>query len=134
MTEIQGTLEFADTDVFMEYSDWSLLNHPARLDEHEFTIRETERSFEINIDGKRVRHQFIGEQEQLALNVAVEGWTQQNLVTWLDRKVRAIDLHPSELLKWLSDLILHLTTVRDARHRSYALQIPAGSENQGQVL
>ena len=112
VTEIQGTLEFADTDVFMEYSDWSLLNHPASLDEHEFTIRETERSFEINIDGKRVRHQFIGEQEQLALNVAVEGWTQQNLVIWLDRKVRAIDLHPSELLKWLNDLILHLATVR----------------------
>ena len=33
MSEIQGSLEIADTDVFMEYSDWSLRNHPARLDE-----------------------------------------------------------------------------------------------------
>ena len=112
MAGVQGSLLPADADTFMEYSEWSLLDHPAKLDEDEFTIRETERSFEIDIDGKRVRHQFVGEQEQLALNVAVEGWTPQNLVIWLDRKVRAIDLHPSELLKWLSDLILYLTTVR----------------------
>ena len=67
MSEIQGSLEFADTDVFMEYSDWSLLNHPARLDENEFTIREMERSFEIDIDGRQVRYRFLNEQEQLPL-------------------------------------------------------------------
>ena len=31
MTGIQGKLEFADTDVFMEFHDWSLLNHPAKV-------------------------------------------------------------------------------------------------------
>ena len=112
MAEIQGVLELADTDIFMEDHDWSLLDHPARLYDWEFTIRETERSFEIDIDGKRVRHHFLNEHEQLALNVAVEGWTPENLVLWLDRQVHQIDLHPDELLKWLSDLILHLTTVR----------------------
>ena len=112
MAELQGVLDLADTDVFMEYHEWSLLDHPARLDEHEFTIRETERSFEIDIDGKRVRHHFLNEQEQSALNVTVEGWTPENLAIWLDRQVREIDLSQNELLKWLSDLILHLTTVR----------------------
>ena len=112
MSEIQGSLEFADTDVFMEYSDWSLLNHPARLDECEFSIRETERSFEIDIDGRRVRHQFLIEQEQLALNIAIEGWTPENLVIWLDRQVHQADIHQRELLKWLNDLILHLTGER----------------------
>ena len=44
MSDIQGSLEFADTDVFMEFHEWSLLNHPTKLDEHEFTIHETARS------------------------------------------------------------------------------------------
>ena len=112
MSGIQGSLEFADTDVFMEYSDWSLLNHPARLDENEFTIREMERSFEIDIDGRQVRHRFLNEQEQLALNIAVEGWTPENLAIWLDRQVHEMDIHHAELLRWLTDLILYLTSGR----------------------
>ena len=66
MSEIQGSLEFADTDVFMEYSDWSLLNHPARLDENEFTIREMARSFEIDIDGRQVSLRWTQEFGQVA--------------------------------------------------------------------
>ena len=112
MSEIQGSLEFADTDVFMEYSDWSLLNHPAKLGESEFTIRETARSFEIDIDGRQVRHRFLNEQEQLALNIAVEGWTPENLAIWLDRQVHQMDIHHAELLRWLTDLILYLTSGR----------------------
>ena len=112
MTEVQGSLEFADSDKLMEYHEWSLLNHPARLDEGEFTIHQTERSFEIDIDGRRVRHHFLREQEQLALDVAVEGWTPENLAIWLDKQVHEIDLHQRELLKWLTNLVHYLTEER----------------------
>ena len=112
MCEIQGKLEFADTDRFVEDHDWSLLYYPAKLDEDEFMIRETARSFEIDIDGKRVTHQFINEQEQLALNIAAEGWTPEALTLWLDGQVRGPDLRQNELLKWLRDLVGHLIHVR----------------------
>ena len=112
MTEIQGQLEFADTDVFMESHDWSLLNHPARLDEHEFTIRETAHGFEIDLDGNRLTYRFAGEQEQLSLDVHVEGWTQEALVLWLDRQVRQPDVGQAELVKWLSNLATHLLNTR----------------------
>ena len=112
MSEIQGSLEIADTDVFMEYSDWSLRNHPARLDENEFTIREMARRFEIDIDGRQVGLRFLNEQEQLPLNIAVEGWTPENLAIWLDRQVHQMDIHHADLLRWLTDLILYLTNVR----------------------
>ncbi len=92
MVELQGALEFADTDVFMEEHDWSVLNHSPHMDEHEFTLRETARSFEIDIDGRRVRYQFAGEEEQHMLNVDVAGWTQEALVVWLDRQVRQPDI------------------------------------------
>ena len=112
MSEIQGVLEFADTDVFMEYHDWSLLDHSPRMDDDEFAIRETSRSFEIDLDGHRVTYQFANEEEQLALNVDVEGWTPEALVLWLDRQVRRPDIRQSELIRWLRDLAGHLVDVR----------------------
>ena len=59
------------------------------MDEQEFTIRETARSFEIDLDGNHITYQFASEEEQLALDIAVEGWTAETLVLWLDRQVDA---------------------------------------------
>ena len=112
VSQIQGAFEFADTDVFMEFHDWSLLNHSSKLGEVEFAIRETARSFEIDLDGNRITYQFAEEAEQLALDVDVDGWTPEALVLWLDRQVRQQDIHQSELLRWLRDLVGHLITAR----------------------
>ncbi len=112
VSEIQGEFEFADTDVFMEFHDWSLLNHSSKLGEGEFAIRETARSFEIDLDGNRITYQFADEEEQLALDVDVEGWTSEALALWLDRQVRQTDIHQSELLRWLRDLVGNLITTR----------------------
>lgn len=110
--EIQSELKFADTDMLMEFHDWSLTDHPARLEENEFAIRETARSFEIDLDGKRVTYKFAGEQEQLGLDVDVEGWTQDGLILWLDGQVRQPDISQSDLIGWLSDLTSFLMNVR----------------------
>ncbi|MCF6234715.1 MAG: hypothetical protein L3J36_16700 [Rhodobacteraceae bacterium] len=60
ISEIQGELEFADTDLFMEFHDWSLLSHSAKMGEGEFAICETGRSFEIDLDGNRVTYPCVG--------------------------------------------------------------------------
>ena len=73
MSTVQGKLELADTDVFMEHHDWSLLDHSPRMDEGEFAVHETARSFEIDLDGNRIAYQFASEEEQLALNVGGRG-------------------------------------------------------------
>ena len=112
MAAVQGELELADSDRFMEYHDWSLLDHSPRMDENEFAIRETARSFEIDLDGNRIAFQFASEEEQLALNVAVDGWTPESLVLWLDRQVRQPDIRQSELIRWLRDLVSHLVGAR----------------------
>lgn len=111
-TEIQGELKFADTEMLMEFHDWSITDHPARLEENEFAIRETARSFEIDLDGKRVTYKFASEREQLSLDVDVESWTQDGLVLWLDGQVRQPDISQSDLIRWLSDLTSFLMNVR----------------------
>ncbi len=112
MSGVQDTLEFADTDTFMEFHDWSLCDHPAKLDEREFAIRETARSFEIDLDGNRITYQFASENVQLALDVDIEGWTAEALVLWLDQQVRQMDIHQRDMLKWLRALVGHLIDTR----------------------
>ena len=112
MAEVQGTLEFADSALFMEDHEWSLLDHPPQMGENEFAIRETARDFEIDLDGGRVAYRFTTEAEQLALDVAAEGWTPEALVLWLDRQVRQPDISQGELLRWLRDLVGHLIAAR----------------------
>ena len=108
----------------MESHEWSLLDHSPRMDESEFAIRETARSFEIDLDGNRIAYQFASEEEQLPLDVDVEGWSPEALVRWLDRQVRDADVRQSELIRWLRDLVDHL--VRAARNpylRPHARQV-----------
>ena len=113
MAQIQGELEFADSDLFMEHHDWSLLDHSPNLTEDEFAVRETARTFEIDLDGESISYQYASEDEQLALNPNVEGWTQQALVLWLDRQTRQADIGQGELLRWLSDLVGYLIDDRN---------------------
>lgn len=110
---IQGDLELADIDVFMEDHDWSLRNHSPRMDSGEFSIQETANTFEIDIDRYRLFVQHSDQSAQLALDIPVEGWTEQGLVLFLDRQVRNPHIGQGELVRWLSDLVGHLTGPRN---------------------
>jgi type III restriction enzyme len=112
MAYVQGVLEFADTDLLMEVHDWHLTDHPALLSEGEFGVQENAHNFQIDLDGQRIVSQFVNEEEQLVLDVAVEGWTPENLVLWLDRKVKVLDVSQGELIKWLRQAVDHLVMTR----------------------
>lgn len=113
IADVQGEFEFADADVFMAAFPWSILDHPARLDVTEFDVQETARSFEIDLNGRRVVYSFAGEAEQLMLDIAVEGWTGESLTLWLDRQVRQPDIPQAALVRWIRELVTHLTSVRN---------------------
>ncbi len=115
MVEVQGALEFADTDALMEYHDWSLGDHPWKPGEDEFAIRETARRFQIDLDGVRVAYQFTAEEQNFAFDMDVEGWTPEALMLWLDRQVRQPDIGQSDLVGWLSRVVNHLIVSRGLR-------------------
>lgn len=112
VAELQGRFELADPETFMEHHVWSILSHPARFDDHDFSVREMAHHFQIDIDGKRIRHHFLNEYEQSSLSFGMEGWTPENLVIWLDQQVHQPDINQIDLLKWLSDLVQHLNVYR----------------------
>lgn len=112
MAEVQGELVFGDTDILMEYHDWSLSDHPARLTPEEFSIVETTNSFEIDLNGDRVTIAAVDSSAQLTLDVDVDGWTEGGLVQFLDGRIRDRWIGQAELLVWLSDVVTYLTRDR----------------------
>ena len=112
VAEIQGELELADADTFMEFHDWTLASHPARFDPPEFNITETARSFEIDVGGNKISYTFAREEEQLTLDVQVDGWTPQNLIIWLGKQLRQDYIHPLDLNKWITNCIAYLMGAR----------------------
>jgi type III restriction enzyme len=113
MAMVQGELTFADTEILMEHHDWSLQNHPARMEKAEFDIQEVANTFEIRLDGDNLRITGSDTTEQLAMELNIEGWTDAYLVRWLDGKVRDPQIGQDELLAWLGDVVTYLTRDRE---------------------
>lgn len=113
MVHVQGDLVFGDTDVLMEYHDWSLADHPARLEPSEFNIVETTNTFEIDLDGNRLLIAAGDSSEQLTMDVDIEDWTPASLVRWLDGKVRDQRIGQPEMLAWLGDVVTYLNRDRN---------------------
>jgi type III restriction enzyme len=112
MATVQGELLFADNERFLEYHDWSLCGHSYQLTEDEFAIRQVADTFEIDLDGDLLTVSFSDQSEKLSLDIAVEGWTEQGLVRWLDRKVRDGFVGQGELINWLGAVVSHLIRER----------------------
>lgn len=112
MVHVQGELVFADTDVLMEYHDWSLADCPIHLKPEEFAIRETANTFEIDLEGNRLRLATVGKADQLAMAVHVEDWTENSLIRWLDQQVHDPSISQADLLAWLNAVVNHLVRSR----------------------
>lgn len=112
MAHVQGELVFGDTDILMEYHDWSLADHPARLTKAEFDMVETTNTFEIDLDGNRLSISTADGSDQLSLDIEVEDWTPKALVRWLDGKIRDPWIGQTELMAWLNDVVTHLNRDR----------------------
>ena len=108
MANVQGELLFADNDRFFEYHDWSLADHSHQLTEREFSVRQVADTFEIDLEGDKLKVEYSDQSEQLLLDIGVDGWTEQGLVFWLDRKVRDRFVGQRELVSWLTAVVSHL--------------------------
>ncbi|MCY4236720.1 MAG: DEAD/DEAH box helicase family protein [Cyanobacteria bacterium MAG CAR2_bin_4] len=113
MAHVQGELVFADTDVLMEYHDWSLKNCPVHLKPSEFDIVETSNTFEVDLDGNRLRMAAVKKVDQFTMPVHVEDWTEESLIRWLDRKLHNPFISQTDLLAWLNAVVTHLTRDRN---------------------
>ncbi|MBC6437707.1 MAG: DEAD/DEAH box helicase family protein [Rhodobacteraceae bacterium] len=112
MAHVQGVLLHADTDILMEYHDWSLTDYPAGLTPSEFDVTETTNGFEIDLDGNRLVIASATTSEHLTIDVDVDDRTHARLVAWLDRQLRDPDISQADRLAWLGDAVTYLNRDR----------------------
>lgn len=108
MAMVQGELVFADNERFFEYHEWSLRDHSHQLTDHEFSVQQVADTFEIDLEGDKLTVALTDQSEQLALDIDVQGWTEQGLVQWLDAKTRDRFIGQGELIEWLAAVVHHL--------------------------
>jgi len=108
----QGKLEVAEKELFLDAEGWNLLDFPAMLTEAEFVVNDTARTFEVDVQGKRVVYGLVDGSHQLDLGHLRTAWTDQELARWLDREVRQPDIRQEVLLEYLRRSVVHLTEGR----------------------
>jgi type III restriction enzyme len=64
---VQGELEVAEKELFLDAGGWNLLDFPTTLTEAEFAVDESARTFEVDVQGKRVVYGLVNGSHQLDL-------------------------------------------------------------------
>lgn len=103
--KLDGYLEVVEKDTLAQLGDWSLLDTQVQL--ANFVIRETVNSFEIDVNGEKVKFKHIDAQ-QLKLNEVASHVSEQDLVRWLDVQVRQPYLSQLQLQAYLVKMLTHL--------------------------
>jgi type III restriction enzyme len=108
-------LELLEPESFLYLQgDWSLQDFPAELPQ--FSLKETAKNFEVDIEGEKVFYKNAGETEVYNLDLVESDITETDLIRWLDFQVQQLDkckdITQSNRLLFLSQLIRHLTQVR----------------------
>ena len=102
---VQGELELAERELFLDAAGWNLLDCPAEL--ADFHFNDASKTFEFDVDGGRVVYQFRGDQQLELPHVAAQ-WTVNGLVQWLDRELRQPDIRQEVLQRWLLNAVTYL--------------------------
>lgn len=104
--QLQGELELAEKELFLDVNGWNLLDYPAELPEFKFD--EKARVFEFDLDGQRLRFQQVGDGHQLDLQHLDTTWTENDFARWLDKELRQPDVRQETMLEFLRRVLAYL--------------------------
>ena len=98
---IDGIIEIAEHDLYLDNNGWNLLDYSAVLTQDKFTINEQAKQYALDIAGKKLVVKFLDHPEQLSFKGITTEWTDIDLYRWLDKKLKAYDIKQEVLLEFL---------------------------------
>lgn len=114
MMYVQGEWELADTDTLFEFMDWHLSDWASpQLSAAEFNIVQDGNTFSVDIDGQQVRYRIATMDAYLPSIGDASIWTQEQMTSWLVRKVQQADVSHPDMMRWVSDAVHHLCVTRN---------------------
>lgn len=103
---VQGELELAERELFLDANGWNLLDYPAELPQ--FRYDDAAKRFVFDVDGDKVVWNMLDAQAQTAFGEGFAGLTMNDLVRWLDKQVRQPDVRQETLLEFLRRVVTSL--------------------------
>ena len=103
---VQGELEIAERELFLDAKGWNLLDFPATLPE--FHYDDSTRRFVFDVDGDRVVWNMLDSQAQMVMGDMFSALTINELVRWLDKQVRQLDIKQEIMLEFLRRVVASL--------------------------
>ena len=103
----QGELGLIEKTSYEFLLEWSLLDY--KIDLPQFSMEEKTNTFEVDIEGKHISYHVSEDKGTYELNLVDAGYTETDLVRWLDKELRSPYIKQSELIAYLTKLVSHLT-------------------------
>lgn len=103
---IQQEIELVEPSTFLYLNNWSLLDYPAELPN--FHLNETTHTFSIDLEGNKLSYKVASEEDVIAFNQGFVEVSENDLVRWLDRELRQVDVVQTVMVKFLSILVKKL--------------------------
>ncbi len=100
-----GQLRLFDEDLILDAYSWDLLASKTSLSG--FHYDPATRTFELDVDGGRIRTRFMGT-DQLDLSLMPVEWTETDLVRWLEKEIRQTDVNSRTMEEWARRAIREL--------------------------
>ena len=113
MVEIQGSLEFADSETIFEHYDWDISKFANnQLTDSEFKIERQGMDFEITLNGNKLQYNITSAHQTLIEYDDSDLHSSVHLISWLDKKLRQDDIPQSQMVNWLRQIVEYLTNTR----------------------
>ena len=111
--KLDGGLELAETEAFLDTGGWELLDYSADLTDADFRLTETGVQWEIDLNAAgKITEKAIGKAEQYNLDLVDTGMTEKELCKWLERKLRQQDIVQPVLLEYVRRALAYLLEKR----------------------
>ncbi len=105
---VQGVMELAEPELFLDLGGWNLLDYEALLTPDEFKATEAYQSFSVDVDEKeQVTYKQVSEEtRQPELKGLDAEWDEKVLARWLDEQCRAPDVPQTQLLEFVRRVVV----------------------------
>ncbi len=109
---VQGEKELAEPESFLDARSWTLTDYSSTISPQEFDLTESGVQWEVDLRNGHLTHKTVACAEQQNLDFVDTGWTQGQLVQWLERKLRQQDIVQPVMLEFVRRAVADLVVRR----------------------
>ncbi len=104
--QLEDQWQVVEPALLADIGQWNLLANPIRLDG--FKLQETAMGWAIDMENRKLSVSKMNQTEQLTLDHVVAEISGPDLVFWLNRETRQLDVSHTDLTAYLTRLVDHL--------------------------